>query len=47
MKIWVMGLSGFLVLNGLVSVIGLSFQYDHMVIGGLSLATGVLVFLQK
>jgi hypothetical protein len=47
MKLWIACLGAFLVLNGLIEVADLSFQYDHLVTGGLSLAAGVLAFVQK
>lgn len=47
MKLWVLCLSAFLILNGLIGAADLSFKYDDLVTGGLSVAAGVLVFLQK
>ncbi|NVK38850.1 MAG: hypothetical protein HWE18_13065 [Gammaproteobacteria bacterium] len=47
MKLWMAVLGAFLVLNGLMEVVDLSFKYDHLVNGALSLAAGVLVFTQK
>ena len=47
MKIWIVCLGGFLIVNGLMIAADLRFDYDHLVQGGLSLAAGVLVFLQK
>jgi len=47
MKLWIAVLGAFLVLNGLMEVADLSFKYDNLVSGSLSLAAGALVFLQK
>jgi len=47
MKLWVLCLSAFLVLNGLAIAADLSFKYDDLVLGSLSVAAGVLVFIQK
>ena len=47
MKLWVAVLGAFLVLNGLTELADLSFKYDHLVSGALSLAAGVLAFTQK
>jgi len=47
MKLWIAVLGAFLILNGLMEVIDLSFKYDNLVNGGLSLAAGVLVYFQK
>ena len=40
-------LGAYLVLNGLMEVADLSFKYDHLINGALSLAAGVLAFTQK
>jgi len=47
MKLWALCLSAFLILNGLAVAADLSFKYDDIVLGSLSVAAGVLVFLQK
>jgi uncharacterized membrane protein HdeD (DUF308 family) len=47
MKLWIAVLGAFLILNGLMEVADLSFKYDNLVNGCLSLAAGALVFLQK
>lgn len=47
MKLWALCLGAFLILNGLAIAIDLSFKYDDLVIGGLSVFAGVLVILQK
>jgi len=36
-----------LVLMGLKSLLGLSFQYDHVVLGILAVAAGVMVVLRR
>ena len=47
MKVWPLVLGAWLVLTGLDSVIKLSFQYEHLVMGVIALVAGVLVFIQK
>ena len=47
MKLWIALLGAFLVLNGLMEVADLSFKYDHLVSGALSLVAGIMVFTQK
>lgn len=36
-----------LILTGLRGVISLSFQYDHLVLGGLATAAGVLLIFRR
>jgi uncharacterized membrane protein HdeD (DUF308 family) len=47
MKLWIAVLGAFLILNGLMEVADLSFKYDNLVNGALSLTAGVLAFTQK
>jgi len=47
MKIWIITLSAFLVLNGLMMVTNLRFDYSHLVLGVLSIVAGVTTYLQK
>jgi len=47
MKVWPLVLGTWLILNGLDSVINLSFQYEHLVMGVIALVAGVLVLIQK
>lgn len=47
MKIWPYFLGAWLVLNGLHSLINLSFKYETMVMGVLALIAGVLVIIRK
>jgi hypothetical protein len=40
-------LGTWLVASGLKSVVRLSFQYDHIVLGALAIAAGVLLVLRR
>ena len=40
-------LAVYLILVGVTQVAGLSFQYQHMVIGGLAIASGVVLILKR
>ncbi|MFY0639524.1 MAG: hypothetical protein JXR16_00665 [Bermanella sp.] len=47
MKLWIAVLGAYLVLNGLMEVADLSFKYDHLIHGALSIVAGILAFTQK
>ncbi|MDH5425092.1 MAG: hypothetical protein OEY29_08875 [Gammaproteobacteria bacterium] len=47
MKLWPYFLGAWLVLNGLNSIISLSFKYETMVMGVLALIAGILVIIRK
>jgi hypothetical protein len=40
-------LAVYLIVVGLKSVLGLTFAYDHMVVGIVAIVTGVLLLLKK
>jgi hypothetical protein len=40
-------LAVFLVVTGLKTILGFTFPYDHMVLGVVSVAAGVLIALKK
>ena len=47
MKLWPYILGGWLILNGLNSVISLNYKYEAMVMGVLALVAGILVILRR
>ncbi len=47
MKLWSVFLGTWLILQGLVALLDLSFRYDGMVLGGLALLAGVFVLIRK
>lgn len=47
MKLWSIFLGAWLILQGLSSAARLSFRYDDLVMGGLAIAAGVLLFVRK
>jgi len=47
MKFWPYLLGAWLILNGLSTIINLSFKYQSLIMGALALIAGVFVVLKK
>ncbi len=47
MKLWTVFLGLWLIMQGLMGVIGLSFRYDDVIVGTLAIIAGVLIFIRK
>lgn len=47
MKLWGIFLGAWLILQGLIGVVNLSFRYDDLVSGALALLAGIFVLIRK